>query len=136
MLSNRFQVFIQYVFTLVFAGILERKSVVKNGHFQLIPRWKHVWTAVWGTNLFIFKPKSPFRTSERSHFDGIPCMVYTLAKWKLEPGTDEKLEFKLSAPEHSFILRFKAHTVTEFREWIKYLKAATTTPSNLINFDV
>ncbi|OQV16514.1 putative Ras-specific guanine nucleotide-releasing factor RalGPS1 [Hypsibius exemplaris] len=102
-------------------GILERKNVVKNNQFQFIPRWKVVWAAVWGTNLFVFKPKSPFRTSDRGHFDGIPCMVYTLAKWKLESGSDEKLEFKLSAPDHSFIIRLKAHTVTEFREWIKFL---------------
>lgn len=117
-------------------GILERKTIVKNGQFRFIPRWKHVWAAVWSSNFFIFKPKSPFRTSERSHFDGAPCLVYTVTDWKMESIGDDRLELKLSSPDHAFIIRLKAHTVTEFREWLKYLKAAVGGFSNLIKFDI
>ncbi|GAV05531.1 hypothetical protein RvY_15649 [Ramazzottius varieornatus] len=117
-------------------GILERKNVVKNGRFSFVPRWKPVWAAVWSSNFFVFKPKSPFRTSERSHFDGTPCAVYTLTEWKMEAVGDDRLELRLSSPDHAFIMKLKAHTVTEFREWIKYLKAAVGGSSNLIKFDM
>ncbi|XP_055328578.1 LOW QUALITY PROTEIN: ras-specific guanine nucleotide-releasing factor RalGPS1-like [Paramacrobiotus metropolitanus] len=116
-------------------GMLEKKTIVKNGQFRFLPRWKSVWAAAWGSNYFIFKPKSPFRTGERVHFEGIPCTVYTVTDWKLHIGTDETLSFKLQSPDNAFIVRFKTRTVTEYREWIKFLKAATGAPSNLINLD-
>ncbi|GAU88892.1 hypothetical protein RvY_01510 [Ramazzottius varieornatus] len=129
-------------------GPVERKSVVRDGRFQYFPRWKRVWMAVWGTNLVTFKPKNPFRASLREHFQTLPSSIHPLSKWKLitstaleaiEKGrTSALLEFTLVAPDSATVLKLKTANVTEYREWIKFVRGAINqaeNPSNLINLD-
>ena len=129
-------------------GPVERKSVVRDGRFQYFPRWKRVWMALWGTNLLTFKPKTPFRASLRTHFQNLPSSIHPLFKWKLitstavealEKGrTSALLEFTLVAPDSATVLKMKAANVTEYREWIKFVKGAISlaeNPTNLINLD-
>jgi hypothetical protein len=129
-------------------GLLERKTLVREGHFQYFPRWKRVWIAIWGVNLVTFKPKNPFRASVRAHFQPVPSSVYALSQWKLLTTSllelNEKhkvstlLEFTLLSPNSETVLRLKTHNVTEYREWIKFLRggiAKADHPANLINFD-
>lgn len=47
-------------------------------------------------------------------------------------------ELGLTSPNNEFVFRFKAQTVTEVKEWVKYLRRAVSNmdhQSNLISFE-
>ncbi|OQV18880.1 putative Ras-specific guanine nucleotide-releasing factor RalGPS1 [Hypsibius exemplaris] len=130
-------------------GLLERKTVVRRGRFQYFPRWKRVWIAIWGVNLITYKPRNPFRASSRDHFQSTPATAVVLSGWKLlttgaldvveKSKIATLLEFTLISANSDTVLRLKTQNVTEYREWIKFLRGAMAKadhPANLISFDV
>jgi len=129
-----------------FQGLVQRKTLIKDGRRPLVSSWQKYWLQLWGSSLVYFLPKTLSKSRERRDFKSEPAKLVTVEGWLVMlPDTKQEAvepnSFQLADPVMRNVYRFRDTGGSLSTSWVYHLTRATRghgrkdLPANLISFE-